>query len=131
MKRILFFSLIAFFSLQAQADTIGECYRKAVTKAQIEECLSFEHKSVKKSYDAVVERVLAEARSIDRAQKTNKLVANNFMKSNAAFKQYVDDECSFIGTSYGKRGQSAELSCRINLLRVRAAALEGRYVSRK
>ena len=84
-----------------------------------------------KFYDDIVDRVLANARDLDRIQK-RKGAAKAFEESNKAFARYLDAECKWVEESYGSGTGSGDaiLACRINLMKMRAGSLDAQFLSR-
>lgn len=84
-----------------------------------------------KFYDDIVDRVLANARDLDRIQK-RKGAAKAFEESNKAFARYLDAECKWVEASYGAGTGSGDaiLACRINLMKMRAGSLDAQFLSR-
>lgn len=112
------------------ADALAECYRTADSKVQIQACLKQELEQAKKEYDEISDRVLANARELDRIQK-RKGAAKAFEDANKAFDKYVDAECKWLEASYGagSGAGNAVLACRINLLRTRTGAQDAQFLS--
>lgn len=130
-KKFLCVCLAAFLSQSALSETdLATCYRKATNKAQYQDCLETEYKLLKKEYDDVLERVLAEAQSLDRVH-SKKQVAKTFNDANKSFDRYLKDECGFLESTSGKTSSKSgvELSCRINLMRVRMGSMRHIYLN--
>ncbi len=123
-------SLTAGMSSALAADSLAECYRTADNKVDVQVCLKKELAETQKFYEDIVDRVLANARDLDRVQK-RKGAAKAFEESNKAFMRYVDSECKWLEASYGAGTGSgnAILACRINLLKTRAGALDAQFLS--
>lgn len=71
------------------------------------------------------------AKALDK-KKGNKSVTDSHMKANQSFENYVDRECNVMKVMNpgDKLDQSNEdLSCEINLYRMRVDMLENRYLS--
>lgn len=51
------------------ADALSECYRTADNRLEVQACLKKELAETEKFYDDIVDRVLANARDLDRIQK--------------------------------------------------------------
>lgn len=66
------------------ADALSECYRTADNRLEVQACLKKELAETEKFYDDIVDRVLANARDLDRIQK-RKGAAKAFEESNKAF----------------------------------------------
>ena len=112
------------------ADALTSCYKKSETTIEVHACLKEELKVVKKHYDDVVERVMDNARELDRVQK-KKTAAKAFAEANRDFEKFVDAECGWINTSHssGTGAGNAELACRINLMRLRTGALDAQFLT--
>ena len=112
------------------ADALAECYRTADNQVEVQACLKQELEQTEKFYDDIVDRVLANARDLDRVQK-RKRAAKAFEDSNKAFNRYVETECKWLEESYGSGSGSgnAVLACRINLLKTRAESLDMQFLS--
>ncbi len=128
MKKLLclcgFIGLTLPFVTQA-AGPIDECYKNAQTSSAMRECLKLELYETRAEYRQVLEKVTAQASELDRV--TGKRIAQPALdKANLSFDRYVADQCTFdeamMGSGTG--AGSANLSCQINLLRVRMGALE-------
>ena len=106
------------------ADALAECYRTADNRLEVQACL-------KKELADIVDRVLANARDLDRIQK-RKGAAKAFEESNKAFSRYLDAECKWVEESYGSGTGSGDaiLACRINLMKMRAGSLDAQFLSR-
>lgn len=112
------------------ADALAECYRAADSKVEVQACLKKELAQTEKFYDDIVDRVLVNARDLDRVQK-RKGAAKAFEASNKAFERYVDAQCKWVEESYGSGtgAGNAVLACRINLLKLRAGSLDAQFLS--
>lgn len=112
------------------AETLASCYKKSETTIEVQACLKKELETVTKSYDDVVERVMDNARELDRVQK-KKVAAKAFAEANKAFEKFVETECGWINTSFGSGtgAGNAELACRINLMRLRTGALDAQFLT--
>lgn len=113
------------------ADALAECYRSADNRLEVQACLKKELAEAEKFYDDIVDRVLANARDLDRIQK-RKGAAKAFEESNKAFARYLDAECKWVEESYGSGTGSGDaiLACRINLMKMRAGSLDAQFLSR-
>ena len=113
------------------ADALAECYRSADNRLEVQACLKKELAETEKFYDDIVDRVLANARDLDRIQK-RKGAAKAFEESNKAFARYLDAECKRVEESYGSGTGSGDaiLACRINLMKMRAGSLDAQFLSR-
>lgn len=113
------------------ADALAECYRTADNRLEVQACLKKELAETEKFYDDIVDRVLANARDLDRIQK-RKGAAKAFEESNKAFSRYLDAECKWVEESYGSGTGSGDaiLACRINLMKMRAGSLDAQFLSR-
>lgn len=114
----------------AAADALADCYRAADSKGDIQACLRRELAETEKFYEDIVDRVLADARDLDRVQK-RKDAAKAFEDSNKAFMRYVEAECKWVEESSGASAgaSNAVLACRINLLKLRAGSLDAQFLS--
>ncbi len=123
--------LLALTAPAMAADPLGECYKSADTAIETQACLKRELDAVKKNYDDVVDRVANHARELDRVQ-SRKTALKAFTQANKSFERFVDDECGWVSASFGSGSGAgnAELACRINLLRLRAGALDAQFVTR-
>lgn len=110
------------------ADEVGECYRKAENKVQKMSCLKLEHKAVKEAYDDVLERLMNEARVMDRTQK-KKMAVKTLTEANKGFDVYIKAECSYVEIT--SEAEESSLACQVNKMRIRTADLERRYFSEK
>lgn len=117
-------------SAATAADALTSCYKKSETTVEVQACLKEELEVVKKRYDDVVERVMDNARELDRVQK-KKTAANAFTEANKAFEKFVDAECGWINASYGSGtgAGNAKLACRINLMRLRTGAMDAQFLT--
>lgn len=127
---VLTFAAAALSTSATAADALAECYRTADSKVEVQACLKKELAQTEKDYADIVDRVLANARDLDRVQK-RKGAAKAFEESNKAFKRYVDAECKWVEESYGAGtgAGNAILACRINLMKMRAGSLDAQYLS--
>ena len=107
------------------ADALAECYRTSDNRLEVQACLK------KELAEDIVDRVLANARDLDRIQK-RKGAAKAFEESNKAFSRYLDAECKWVEESYGSGPGSGDaiLACRINLMKMRAGSLDAQFLSR-
>ena len=129
-------SIVAIIALLAASwsvvagDALDSCYRQAETQKDYQQCLNSEYELVRHEYDRVVERVMTEARGLDRVQR-KKTAAKAFMEANKSFLNYVEKECDWVSISHGAKsaGTNAKLACRINQLRIRTGALEAQFLS--
>ncbi len=112
------------------ADALSECYKKADTGIEVQACLKQELESLQKTYDDILDRVMDSARELDRVQK-RKTAVKALTEANKAFEKFLDAECGWIGASYGSGSGSgsAELACRINLMRQRAGAMDAQFLT--
>lgn len=113
-------------------EKLAQCYKQAQNlPARLNDCLTQELSMVKKEHKDVTERVFLIAKALDK-KKGNKSVTDSHMKANQSFENYVDRECNVmkVMNSGDKLDQSNEdLSCEINLYRMRVDMLENRYLS--
>lgn len=132
MKRVITTVLLAAAATASvQAETqVQACYEKAETAQQKAVCLKSELKLVEKAYNDVVERVTVKAKSLDRNKK-KKAAMQALTRANKDFNTYVKSECKWYAVSRGivARSSNVELSCRINMLRVRTSNLEYQYLN--
>ena len=131
MKRLITTLLLAASAAGVQAQTqVQACYEKAETAQQKAVCLKAELKLVEKAYNDVVERVTVKAKSLDRNKK-KKAGMQALTRANKDFNDYVKSECKWYAVSRGivARSSNVELSCRINMLRVRTSNLEYQYLN--
>lgn len=114
----------------AAADALAECYKKADNGVEVHACLNKELDVVKKRYDDVVDRVMDNARELDRVQK-KKTAVKAFAEANKAFDKFVESECGWIAESYGSGSGAgnAQLACRVNLMRLRTGALDAQFLT--
>ena len=108
----------------------AECYKKADNGVEVHACLNKELDVVKKRYDDVVDRVMDNARELDRVQK-KKTAVKAFAEANKAFDNFVESECGWIAESYGSGSGAgnAQLACRVNLMRLRTGALDAQFLT--
>lgn len=113
------------------AEALADCYRQADTTIQIQACLKKEFDTVKNYYDDVVDRVMSNARELDRVQKRKEAV-KAFTEANKAFDAYVEKQCDWVMASYGSGSGAgaAYLACRVNLYRARAGQLDGQFLTK-
>ena len=113
-------------------EKLAQCYKQAQNlPTRLNDCLTQELSMVKKEHKDVTERVFLIAKALDK-KKGNKSVTDSHMKANQSFENYVDRECNVmkVMNSGDKLDQSNEdLSCEINLYRMRVDMLENRYLS--
>lgn len=134
MKRIAFscFVSASLFSYCAlAADALTDCYRKADTTIEVQACLKKEFESVKNYYDDVLDRVMSNARELDRVQRKKEAV-KALTAANKSFDAYVEDQCGWVQASYGSGSGAgaAALACRVNLYRARAGEMDAQFLTK-
>lgn len=131
VANMLILATAAVSTSAVAADALSECYRTADNRLEVQACLKKELAETEKFYDDIVDRVLANARDLDRIQK-RKGAAKAFEESNKAFARYLDAECKWVEASYGAGTGSGDsiLACRINLMKMRAGSLDAQFLSR-
>lgn len=128
MKKIFWLcslSLLSLTSAMSYAASVDECYKSAQTTAAVRECLKQELQETREEYRAMMEKLTNQAGELDRV--TGRSVALPALeKANMSFDRYVSDQCSFDEAMMGGGTGSgaANLSCQINLLRIRMGSLE-------
>jgi len=128
------FSLLAFSCVLAHAadEDVATCYRNAKKQSETHSCMVMELRSVQASYNDVIERVLTEARIVDRMNK-KKRATKAFTDANKSFDAFVRSECAFrdIGKGFEVENSEASLACKINLLRLRKSSLQIEFLAPK
>lgn len=127
MKKLLWLcSLSVLFPVVASAaESVDECYKSAQTTAAVRECLKQELQETRIEYRSVMEKLTSQAGELDRV--TGRSVALPALeKANTSFDRYVSDQCAFDEALFGggTGAGAANLSCQINLLRIRMGGLE-------
>jgi uncharacterized protein YecT (DUF1311 family) len=126
-------ALTAFAAAAAGAADLAACYQAAgddLTKKT--ECLKQEAEAVDAEYDEAAEKVLAEMKSIDKAE-SGKKCWKSMLAAHQAFSTYVKRECAAAAeaeVSSAVGAENTELACRINLQRMRTDMLKTRYLSK-
>lgn len=134
MKRIAFTCFLgaSLFSYCAvAADALNDCYRKADTTIEVQACLKKEFETVKNYYDDVLDRVMSNARELDRVQRKKEAV-KALTAANKSFDAYVEDQCAWVQASYGSGSGAgaAALACRVNLYRARAGEMDAQFLTK-
>lgn len=128
MKKILWLcslSILSVTPLMSSAASVDECYKSAQTTAAVRECLKQELQETREEYRAMIEKLTNQAGELDRV--TGRSVALPALeKANISFDRYVSDQCVFdeAMSGSGTGAGAANLSCQINLLRIRMGSLE-------
>lgn len=131
MKQVIVAMLLATTAFGAQAESkVQACYEKAQSAREKAVCLKAEMKVVEKEYNDVIERVTVKAKSLDRKKK-KQTAMQALTRANKRFDEYVKSECKWYAVSRGivAKSSNVELSCRINMLRVRTSNLEYQYLN--
>ncbi len=123
--------ILASTQATAAPDALAECYRKADTTIEVTKCLDKEYDQVKDYYEDVLDRVMTNARELDRVMR-KKTAVKALNAANKAFDEFVDAQCSWVAASYGSGNGAgaAELACRVNLYRTRAGAMDAQFVTK-
>lgn len=127
MKKFLclYSLLILACPLTSFAENVDECYKNAQTTAAIRECLKQELQETREEYRSVMEKLTNQAGELDRVTGRN-VALPALEKANLSFDRYVSDQCVFEEAMIagGTGAGAANLSCQINLLRLRMGSLE-------
>ncbi len=120
------------YAADATEQSLATCYKQAQNSPEkLTRCLNQEHDFIKKEYKDVTERVFLLAKAFDK-KKNSRGTTDLHLKSNQAFESYVERECSVMERlNEGDRTdqKNEELSCEINLYRMRIDMLENRFLS--
>lgn len=129
-----FAAALTAFAAAAGAADLAACYQAAGDNpAEKTECLKQEAAAVDAEYGEAAEKVLAEMKSIDKAE-SGKTCWKSMLAAHQAFKTYVQRECEAAAEAEVSSPVSAEntgLACRINLERMRIDMLKTRYLSKQ
>lgn len=127
MKKLVYFSSLLILTLPTvgSAASVDECYKSAQTTAAVRECLKQELQETREEYRSMIEKLTNQAGELDRVTGRN-VALPAFEKANLSFDRYVSDQCAFEEAMIagGTGAGAANLSCQINLLRLRMGSLE-------
>lgn len=128
----LYPTLAAAEATSLGAETLNNCWKnKKISHVEIVECQHDVKESLQKELDALVQQKIAEAHEDDQEMIGAGAISNGILEdsvkaSQASFEKYMADECQRRVASYwgGTFGADAEISCNIDLIKMRMRELE-------
>lgn len=125
-------TMSATWAAEDSVQVLAACYRQAQNSPdKLSNCLTREFDMLKKEYKDVTDRIFVLAKSKDKNKGKRGLTASQ-QKTNNAFESYVESECNFMSdmnTADKLSQRNEELSCRVNLYRMRIDLLENHFLS--